>query len=250
MEGDHALAISLDNVRFEYQPASAALERLSLEIAPGETVAIVGPSGSGKSTLAALLCRLYDPTEGSIRFNGIDLRQLDLASLRERVALVLQETFLLPVSVADNIAYGLPGPSREQIVAAAKAACADEFIAQLPNGYDTILGERGATLSGGQRQRLSVARAILRNPSLLICDEPTAALDPATESELMNSIERLAEGRTTILIAHRLSTVRRADRILVLHRGELVEAGTNRELLAAGGLYSRLWGLAYQGGSS
>jgi ATP-binding cassette subfamily B protein/subfamily B ATP-binding cassette protein MsbA len=164
--------------------------------------------------------------------------------------LVLQETFLLPVSVADNIAYGLPGPSREQIVAAAKAACADEFIAQLPNGYDTILGERGATLSGGQRQRLSVARAILRNPSLLICDEPTAALDPATESELMNSIERLAKGRTTILIAHRLSTVRRADRILVLHRGELVEAGTNRELLAAGGLYSRLWGLAYQGGSS
>ena len=250
ISGNDPLAISIENVRFEYQPGSVALERLSLEIAPGETIAVVGPSGSGKSTLAALLCRLYDPTQGSIRFNGIDLRELDLASLRERVALVLQETFLLPVSVAENITYGLPGATREQIVAAAKTACAHEFIAQLPDGYDTILGERGATLSGGQRQRLSVARAILRNPSLLICDEPTAALDPATEAELMTSIEALAEGRTTILIAHRLSTVRRADRILVLHRGELVESGTNLELLAAGGLYSRLWGLAYQGGSS
>jgi ATP-binding cassette subfamily B protein/subfamily B ATP-binding cassette protein MsbA len=250
IEGDDPFAISIDNVRFEYQPGSVALERLSLEIVAGETIAVVGPSGSGKSTLAALLCRLYDPTAGSIRFNGIDLRELDLASLRQRVALVLQETFLLPVSVAENISYGFAGATRDQIVAAAKAACADEFIERLPDGYDTVLGERGCTLSGGQRQRLSVARAILRNPSLLICDEPTAALDPATEAELMASIEALSKGRTTILIAHRLSTVRHADRILVLHRGELVEAGTDRELLAAGGLFSRLWGLAYQGGHS
>jgi ATP-binding cassette subfamily B protein/subfamily B ATP-binding cassette protein MsbA len=238
-----AFGIRIENLSFDYDSGSPALKNLSLDISPGETVALVGPSGSGKSTLAALLCRLYDPTSGSIYFDGIDIRKLELQSLRKRTALVLQEAFLLPVSVADNIAYGCPGARREQIVAAAKSACAHDFIQDLENGYDTILGERGATLSGGQRQRLSIARAILRDPSLLICDEPTANLDAATEAELMRSIDMLASGRTTILIAHRLSTIRRADRVLVVDRGELVEAGTERELLAAGGLYHRLWKL-------
>jgi len=242
-----ALSVSIFHLRFEYEPGAAALENFSLEIAAGETVAIVGPSGSGKSTLAALLCRLYDPTAGTIRFNGTDLRELDLDDLRRHVSLVLQEPFILPVSVAENIAYGRPEATRAEIISAAQAACAHDFIQALPDAYDTVLGERGCTLSGGQRQRLSIARAVLRQPSLLICDEPTASLDPATESDLMASLQELAKGRTTILIAHRLSTIQHADRIVVLDHGHLVEQGAPSELVTAGGLYSRLWNLAYAG---
>jgi ATP-binding cassette subfamily B protein/subfamily B ATP-binding cassette protein MsbA len=215
--------VRLEGIVFGYEPGRPVLKEISLEVMPGETVALVGATGAGKTTLVSLIPRLFDPWEGRVLVDGRDVRAATLSSVRARVALVLQDPFLLPVSIADNIAYARPDASREAIVAAAVAANADGFIRRLPNGYDELIGERGVTLSGGQRQRLAIARALLKNASLLILDEPTAALDAGTEALVMEAIERLSCGRTTIIIAHRLATVRRADRVVALDSGRLAE---------------------------
>jgi ATP-binding cassette subfamily B protein/subfamily B ATP-binding cassette protein MsbA len=217
------------------------LHDIDLEVECGETVALVGASGAGKTTLVSLIPRFFDPWQGRVMLDGTDIRDIELASLRKQVSLVLQDPFLLPLSIAENIAYGRPEANGDEIVAAAVAANADEFIRQLPEGYDTVLGERGVTLSGGQRQRLAIARALLKNAPILILDEPTSALDAGTEALLLEALERLMQGRTTFIIAHRLSTIRNADRILVLDDGSLAEIGTHKELIAANGLYKRFF---------
>ena len=232
--------LRLRGVGFAYTPDRPVLRDVDLDVEPGEVVAIVGPSGAGKTSLVSLVPRFADPLAGQVLLDGVDLRQVTLRSLRDQISLVLQEPFLFPVSVAENIAYGRPGSSLAEIEAAARAAGAHEFISAMPDGYDSVLGERGGTLSGGQRQRISIARALLRDSPILILDEPTAALDAATEAALLDALERLMAGRTTLIIAHRLSTVRRADRIVVLDEGRVVETGTHAQLLAAGGLYATL----------
>jgi ATP-binding cassette subfamily B protein/subfamily B ATP-binding cassette protein MsbA len=232
--------VRFERVTFGYAPARPVLHDVSLEVQPGETLALVGPSGAGKSTLVSLVLRFFDPWVGRVTLDGHDLRDLRLASLRGQVALVLQEPFLLPLSVADNIAYGRPTASRAEVEAAAVAANADAFIRRLPAGYDTPLGERGAALSGGERQRLAIARALLKDAPVLILDEPTAALDAGSEALLLEALDRLLVGRTTLIIAHRLSTIRRADRVAVLDGGRLVELGTPTALLAADGPYRHL----------
>jgi ATP-binding cassette subfamily B protein len=231
--------VRFERVYFGYSPSQPVLRDITLEIAPGETLALVGPTGAGKTTLASLLPRFFDPWRGRVLMDGIDLRSLKLASLRAQISLVLQEAFLFPLTIAANIGYGHPGATRRQIVAAAEVAGADDFIRRLPDGYDTVLGDRGASLSGGERQRLAIARAVLKDAPVLILDEPTAALDGATETAVMDALERLRAGRTTLIIAHRLSTVRRADRIVVLDGGRVIESGSHDELLLAGGHYGR-----------
>ncbi len=237
--------INLENVSFEYKSAEhrSVIHDLSLKMPAGETIGIVGSTGAGKTTLVKLLLRFYDVQSGSINLDGQDLRDLDLNDLRRAVGFVSQDVYLFHGTVRENIAYGSFDATDEQIVEAAKIAEAHDFIIGLPQGYETIVGERGQKLSGGQRQRVSIARAVLKNPPVLILDEATSSVDNETEALIQRSLERIAVGRTTIIIAHRLSTVRNADRIFVLERGQLIEHGRHEELVASQGIYAGLWGV-------
>jgi ABC-type multidrug transport system fused ATPase/permease subunit len=237
--------VMFDHVSFGYTARSDVLNDVSLRIPAGTTTAIVGASGAGKSTLASLLFRFYDAGAGSVRLDGHDLRDLTLRSLRANVALVLQEPILFSASIRENIAYGRPGASDDQVIAAARAAGAHGFIEALPEGYETQIGERGVSLSGGQRQRLSIARAFLKDAPVLIMDEPTSALDPASEAEIVGNLAALMQGRTTLIIAHRLSTIRGADQIAVLRDGRIVELGTQADLLQRRGDFQRLYQLQF-----
>jgi len=236
-------AVTLRDVGFRYtaDAAAAVVSNLSLDIPAGSKVALVGPSGAGKTTIFSLLLRFYDIDNGAIAIDGRDIRDVTLASLRRSIALVTQEPILFDESVAENIALGRPGANRADIEAAARNAAADEFIRKLPQGYDTRVGEGGLKLSGGQRQRIAIARAMLRDAPILLLDEATSALDTESERQVQDALTRLMKGRTTIVIAHRLSTVQDADRIYVLDKGRVTEAGKHAELLAKGGLYARLY---------
>lgn len=231
--------ITYDNVSFNYDEVPV-LKHINLEIKPGEMVALVGPTGVGKTTMANLIPRFYDPNEGRILVDGIDIRTVKVSSLRRHISMVLQDVFLFNGTVADNIAYGSPDATLEEIVEAAIAAGADEFIREMQSGYDTHIGERGVRLSGGQKQRLAIARALLYDAPILILDEATSSVDTETEAKIAAALEKLIGGRTTIVIAHRLSTIRHADRIVVLDEGEIVEEGTHDELIELGGLYAKL----------
>ncbi|MDI1273267.1 ABC transporter transmembrane domain-containing protein [Polaromonas sp.] len=240
-------AIKFEAVNFHYpsRPLQAALSDFSLNVAPGETVAIVGPSGAGKSTVFQLLLRFYDPASGRIELDGVATRDLALHDLRQRIGIVPQDAVIFSTSALENIRYGKPGASDEAVRAAAQAAFAHEFILALPEGYDTFLGERGVRLSGGQRQRIAIARAMLKNPPLLLLDEATSALDAESERMVQAALESAMQGRTTLVVAHRLATVQKADRILVLDHGRLVEQGTHAELVSRGGIYARLAALQF-----
>jgi ATP-binding cassette subfamily B protein len=233
-------AIRLSNVSFAYDEANPVLRGIDLEVAPGEKIALVGRTGAGKTTLASLVLRFFDPQRGSVSIDGQDLREVTIVSLRRQTTLMLQEPVLFHTTVRDNIAFG-DDVSLEKIRQAAQRAEAEPFILELPEGYDTVIGEEGATLSGGQRQRLALARALLRETPIIILDEPTSALDLATEELVWRNVEQLLRGKTAIIIAHRLSTARMADRIVVLERGEIIEEGSHDQLVARGGAYARLW---------
>jgi ATP-binding cassette, subfamily B, bacterial len=235
--------IQLRDVTFAYPDRSTVVNQLSLDIPAGETIAIVGATGSGKSTLVKLLLRLYEIQSGTITLDGINIKDLHLADLRRSIGLVSQDVFLFHGSVRENIAYGSPDANLDSVIAAAKIAEADEFIDRLPEGYDTIVGERGQKLSGGQRQRIAIARAVLKNPPILILDEATSAVDNETEAAIQRSLERITIDRTTIAIAHRLSTIRNAHCIYVMEQGKLVESGTHEELIALNGIYEGLWNI-------
>jgi ABC-type multidrug transport system fused ATPase/permease subunit len=234
-------AITFDHVGFGYDPAVPVLKDINFSIAPGQLVGVVGATGGGKSTVVGLIPRFYDPGAGRVLVDGVDVRDLKVQGLRKQIGFVLQDTVLFRGTVRDNIAYGRPDASEEDIIVAAKLANADEFIVRMPKGYDSLVGERGLTLSGGQRQRIGIARAIIRNAPILILDEPTAALDTESEKLVIDALDRLMKGRTVITIAHRLSTIRDSDKILVLKDGVVFEEGTHDELVARGGFYAELY---------
>ncbi len=245
-------AVEFRDVSFSYpvRPDRSAVHGLSFAVKPGETVAIVGPSGAGKSTVFSLILRFYDPDAGAILVDGVDVREADPDTVRGRIAIVPQEVTIFAATAADNIAFGRPGASGADIEAAARAALADEFILRLEKGYDTQVGEKGVTLSGGQRQRIAIARAILRDAPILLLDEATSALDAESETLVQTALEHLMQGRTTLVIAHRLATVLKADRILVIEDGRIVEEGTHRSLVKKGGTYARLAKLQFETGAS
>ena len=243
--------IVFEHVAFGYDKDNPVLRDVSFSIKPGQIIGVVGGTGSGKSTIVSLIPRFYDPTGGRVLIDGVDVRDYQLHPMRKQIGFVLQETVLFHGTIRDNIAYGHPGISTEdEVIAAAKLANADEFIARMPQGYDTVVGERGDTLSGGQRQRIGIARAVIRNNPILILDEPTAALDTESERLVIEGLERLMKGRTVITIAHRLSTIRDADNILVLHNGIVAEQGTHEQLLASNGLYADLYHVQFADAST
>jgi len=241
---DPETSVAFEGVSFKYQRGSSVpwiLEDINLRCAPGEVVALVGPSGAGKTTLVSLLPRFWDVDRGRLQLDGIDVRSLRLADLRGAIGIVPQDPALFSGTIRENIAYARPGADHADVEAAARAAHAHEFIERLPGGYETVVGERGVKLSGGQRQRIAIARAILKDPAVLILDEATSNLDTESERLIEDALAKLLVGRTTLIIAHRLSTVRRADRLIVMDRGRMVEQGTHAELLELGGLYARLY---------
>src|SRR5271166_5116529 len=239
-------AITFEHVAFGYGDEELVLSDICFTIKPGQVVGVVGPTGSGKSTVLSLIPRFYDPSAGRVLIDGVDVSTYKLAALRAQVGFVLQETVLFRGTIRENIAYGRPGASDEEVVAAAKLANADEFIVRMPHGYDSVVGERGDTLSGGQRQRIGIARAVIRDSPIMILDEPTAALDTESERLVIEGLERLMKGRTVVMIAHRLSTLRDADKIIVLKEGVVAEEGTNDELIARGGVYAELHRIQYE----
>jgi ATP-binding cassette subfamily B protein/subfamily B ATP-binding cassette protein MsbA len=233
--------VTFKNVHFSYAGRVGTLKGINLEARPGQRIALVGPTGAGKTTLISLVPRFYDPSHGRVEIDGVDIRKATLKSLRQSVSLVQQEPLLFSDTIANNIRYGRLDASMEEIVAAAQAANAHDFIMALPQQYETVVGERGAQLSGGERQRISVARAFLKDAPILLLDEPTSSIDSKTEAVILDALDRLMEGRTTFMVAHRLSTIRNADQILVVNHGRIVESGTHEELLEQGGLYFQLY---------
>jgi subfamily B ATP-binding cassette protein MsbA len=233
--------IIFDRVSFAYNPESPVLHDINISIKKGQRIGVCGPTGSGKTTIISLIARFYDPVIGTVLIDGTDIKDYNLDDLRRQIGFVLQDTALFYGSIRDNIAYGRPEATEQEIIQAAKLANADEFISNMPHGYDTLVGERGVTLSGGQKQRLGIARAVVRNSPILILDEPTASLDTESEKTVMEALENLMAGRTVITIAHRLSTIRDADKIIVLNHGFLAEEGTHEELMDGGGIYVDLY---------
>jgi ATP-binding cassette subfamily B protein len=233
--------IEFENVSFHYVPNTPILTDVNLKIEEGQVAALVGPTGAGKTTIIGLIARFYDPTPGVVKIDGTDIRRFTQQSLRDQISFVLQDTVLFHAPVWKNIAYGKPEATRAEILRAAELANAHEFIEQMPEGYDTVVGERGNTLSGGQRQRIAIARVILKNAPILVLDEATSALDSEVEAAIQGQLDKLIEGRTVIAIAHRLSTIARMDRLVVLDNGRIVETGSHAALLARNGVYARLW---------
>ena len=239
--------ISYQDVSFRYNEEEPVLEHVTFSIPAGKSIALVGPSGGGKTTICSLLPRFYDVTGGSVTIDGRDIRRVTLKSLRENIGIVQQEVYLFGGTIRENIAYGKPDATEEEIITAAKEANIHDFIMDLPDGYDTFVGERGARLSGGQTQRISIARVFLKNPPILILDEATSALDNESERHIQKSLEALSKNRTTITIAHRLSTIRNADEIIVIHDQNITERGTHKELLEKNGLYAHYYKMQFEG---